>query len=280
MNIGIIGFGFVGKGIAHTFSEYDLLIYDKYMYSTDTINETVDLSNVLFVCVPTPMKEDGSQDLSNVADAIRSIVDNAITKKTIVIRTTVTPGTTRHFANIFPQHDFVFMPEFLTERTFTFDSLNPARIVIGGKESSYGYNEVKNLFSERFPSVKLFEMNWEGAEFSKYMCNCFSTVKVSFMNEMYDIAEHLGVEYDMLKEIMLGSGWVGEMHTRVPGPDGERGYGGKCLPKDVEALITWAENDNLHVDMCKTATKVNDRVRVNKNWLDIKGATSKNNYDK
>jgi len=66
--------------------------------------------------------------------------------------------------------------------------------------------------------------------------------------------------------------------TDIPGHDNFRGYGGKCFPKDVQAFIKWAEDNKLDLDMCKAAEKVNERVREVKDWLDIKGATSKNNY--
>lgn len=278
MNIGIIGYGFVGKGVAHAFSKESLKIYDKYGESANTLEETVMESTVLFVCVPTPMQSDGSQDLYNISDAIKSIVENAYSKKAIVIRTTVVPETTRRFARLFPEHDFVFIPEFLSERTSVFDSLNPSRIIIGGIKESMGYCAVKKLFNKRFPHVPMFETTWEGAELAKYMANCFYATKLTFMNEMYSMAEHLGVDYDDLKAMLLASGWVADMHMQVPGTDGDRGYGGKCFPKDMKAFINWAEKEGLSVELCKAADKVNETIRVNKNWFDIKGATSTNNY--
>lgn len=278
MIIGIIGYGFVGKGVAHTFKDMELRIYDKYNGSQDTIERLVVDSDVIFICVPTPMKDNGDQDLSNLSDAVKGVVYNAPGKRYIVIRTTVVPGTTKHFARLFPEHDFVFMPEFLSERTSIFDSLNPSRIIIGGVEKSAGFYMVKSLYEDRFPHVPIFETTWEGAELSKYMANCFYATKISFMNEMYDMADHLGVEYDKLRDMLLASGWVADMHMKVPGPDGDRGYGGKCFPKDVKAFIKWAEREGLSVELCKAANYVNEVVRSNKNWFDIKGATSSNNY--
>lgn len=278
MIIGIVGNGFVGRGIAHTFSNDELRIYDKYNKSVNSLDETVIESDVIFVCVPTPMKDNGAQDMSNLLDAIKNITLNAPGKRHIVLRTTVTPGTTRHFARLFPEHDFIFMPEFLSERTIIFDSLNPSRIILGGLEESSGFYMVERLFKERFPHVPIFKTTWEGAELAKYMANCFYAVKISFMNEMYDMAKHIGVEYNHLRDMLLASGWVANMHMQVPGTDGDRGYGGKCLVKDTKAFINWAEREGLSVELCKAADNVNEVIRTDKNWFNIKGATSINNY--
>ena len=262
MNVGIVGFGFVGKGVAHTFSHLPLKIYDKFGVSPNTIEETVDESDVLFICVPTPMDDDGRQDLSSVEDAIKSIVDTATSPKTIVLRTTITPGTTKHFAEMFPAHCFVFMPEFLTERTYIFDSLNPTRIVIGGEIDSTGYKDVVSLFNERFPSIKIFKLTWEGAELSKYMNNCFSAVKISFMNELYDIASNLDVTYESVREILVASGWVGDMHTHVPGPDGDWGFGGKCLVSGT--AITMSDGSLKNIEDIVVGDLVFDGVTTTK----------------
>ena len=276
--IGIIGFGFLGTALAHGFAIHaDIKIYDKYSGVYNDIDETVNESDFIFIGVPTPMKDDGSQDLSSMDDAVENVVNAANSKKLIILRSTIVPGTTRIYAEKYPEHEFVFFPEFLSERTATLDFINPTRIILGGDEAVW---DVEELFRIRFSQTPIYVTTWEGAEVSKYVANCFSAVKLSFMNELYDIAQHLEIEYEELRDMaLLASGWVGNMHVDVPGHDKQRGYGGKCLPKDIQAFINWAKEKNLHLDMCEVAEKVNTRVRKNKDWFNIKGATTRNNYE-
>jgi len=275
--VGIIGFGFLGRAFAHGFYLHaDIKIYDKYDNTYDTLEETVHSSKMLFVGVPTPMMDDGSQDLSNIEDAVKSIVDTATDRKIIVLRSTIIPGTTRKIAEKYKGHDFVFHPEFLTERSFKLDFINASRIILGG-----GYTAttiVKNFYRTRFSHTPIFQTSWEAAEISKYMCNCFFAIKVSFLNEMYKIAEKFNISYPELRDMWLSDQRIGNSHTDVPGHDGHFGYGGKCFPKDVKAFIKWAEDNSMTAEMCKAADIVNDKVRSYKDWENIKGATSQYNY--
>lgn len=280
-SIGIIGFGFIGGAVVHGFGHGDCVgikIYDKYNDFYDTLEDTVNSSKFLFVGVPTPMNDDGSQDLSNCDDAVKDIVEVAKDRKVIIIKTTILPGTTRRYAERYPGHDFIHNPEFLTERTAKLDFITAARIILGGEDRVT--EEVEKLYRVRFPHIPIYKTTWEGAEVSKYMANCFYAAKIIFMNEMYDVAEHINVPYEDLKNMLLSSGWVNIMHTDVPGHDGERGYGGKCFPKDVKAFVRWAEVNGLSLEMCRSTDCVNERIRKKKDWFDIKGATSKNDYDK
>lgn len=276
---GVIGFGFLGRALVHGFSLHaDIKIYDKYDNIYDPLEDTVNESDFIFIGVPTPMSSDGSQDLTNVYDAVRSVVAMAQSRKTIILRSTIIPGTTRKLAMKNLDHDFVFFPEFLTERTAKLDFINSSRIIFGG--DSGVCHKLFRAFEPRFPHTPFYITTWEGAEVSKYMANCFFAMKISFLNEFYDIAERIGVDYSKLRDMLLSDYRIGNSHTDVPGHDGHRGYGGKCFPKDVLAFIRWADSEGINVDMCKAANQVNDRIRTEKDWLDIKGATSGNNYEK
>lgn len=275
--IGIIGFGFLGSAIAHGFGHCaDIKIYDKYDDIYDSLEDTVKHSKYMFICVPTPMNDDGSQDLSSCDDAIKSVVDLANSRKVIIIKTTILPGTSERYAKMYPDHDFVHNPEFLTERRAKLEFINAPRIVLGGKDSVT--KDVEKLYRIRFKHTPIFRTTWEGAEVAKYMANCFYAVKVSFMNHMYGVAWHVGVKYDDLRDMLLAGGWVNPMHTDVPGHDGDMGYGGKCFPKDVKAFIKWAREHGLRSDLIEAADEYNEHIRGTKDWLDIKGATSKNDY--
>ncbi len=279
--VGIIGFGFLGRAFAHGFSLHaNIKIYDKYEDIYDTLEDTVNSSGMIFVGVPTPMKDDGSQDLSNMDDAVKGIVDVAKSRKIIVLRSTAVPGTTRNYAKQYPDHEFIFHPEFLTERAAKLDFINTARIIIGHEPGINAYaKEVEKFYRNRFPHTPIYLTTWEAAEVVKYMCNAFFAVKVSFLNEIYDVADLVGVSYEDLKKMFLADARIGNSHTDVPGHDGHRGYGGKCFPKDVLAFVRWAESEGVNLEMCVAADKVNERVREVKDWLDIKGATSKYDYE-
>ena len=276
--IGIIGFGFLGHALAHGFALHaDIKIYDKYDNQYDTLDDTVNSSDFIFVGVPTPMNENGTQDLSSIYDAVKSVVDVANSRKIIILKSTIIPGTTRKCAKKYRKHGFVFNPEFLTERASKLDFINSARIILGGKKKDT--TKVEKLYRERFTHTPIYKTTWEAAEVVKYMSNSFFAVKISFLNEMYEVAKHIGVPYEDLRDMWLADQRIGNSHTDVPGHDGQRGYGGKCFPKDVPAFINWGADKGLVLNMCRAAERVNARVRKIKDWLDIKGATSKNDYE-
>lgn len=274
---GIIGFGFLGRALAHGFSLHaDIKIYDKYDDTYDTLYDTVNESDYIFIGVPTPMHDNGEQDLSYINDAVFNVNKAAIKSKIIVLRSTIIPKTTRRIANEYPRHRFVFFPEFLTERSAKLDFINASRIIFGGEEGTT--SELVDIFRNRFPHTPIYQTTWEAAEMVKYMSNCFFAVKISYLNEMWKVAEKLNVPYDQLKQMWLADWRIGNSHTDVPGHDGHFGYGGKCFPKDVKAFIKWCENKGVPVDMCKAADEVNERVRTKRDWLSIKGATTQNGF--
>jgi len=276
--IGIIGFGFVGSAICHVFAlQADIKIYDKYSNFYDSFDETVTKSDFLFLCLPTPMNPDGSQDLFSINKAIHGIEAFSLSQKIIIIKSTIVPGTTRSLSKKYPNHTFIFNPEFLTERSAKLDFINTARIILGGDDKD-ALKKLEGLYRLRFSHTPLFKTTWEGAEVVKYMANIFFSVKISFLNEMFDVAKSIGVPYDELRNMWLADFRIGNSHTDIPGFDSYRGYGGKCFPKDINAFIRWAERHKLDVDMARAAEKVNQRVREVKDWEEIKGATSKNDY--
>jgi UDPglucose 6-dehydrogenase len=276
--MGIIGFGFLGSALLHGFVLHaDIKIYDKYNNIYDSLDDTVNSSDFIFIGVPTPMKDNGQQDLSSIYDAVDSVVSVAKKRKIIVLRSTIIPGTTRFCADKYPGHDFVFSPEFLTERQAKLDFINSARIILGGEKKIT--KKVEEVFRVRFSHTPIYHTTWEAAEVVKYMSNAFFAVKIAFLNEIYDIAENIGVPYGDLRDMWLADCRIGNSHTDIPGHDGQRGYGGKCFPKDVQAFIKWAAENDLELDTCRAAEKVNLRVRKIKDWLDIKGATSGNDYE-
>jgi len=188
-NISIFGSGYVGGAVYHGLSPfYNVKIYDKYKPGYNTLEETIDFSRYIFVCVPTPVNlDDNTQDLSYINDAISTIESTAREQKVIILKSTVLPETTRKLQNK-SSHLFVFNPEFLTERNYIFDFINQGRIVLGGERpDSEVLYEVDKLYKVKFPHTPVLKTTFEAAELLKYACNCYFSMKISFMNELYDI---------------------------------------------------------------------------------------------
>ncbi len=276
-NIGVVGNGFVGSAVQFGFSpstgcDYEVRVYDKDpSKSVDSIEETVNESEFIFLSVPTPSNKDGSMNLDIVEQALQDISDvNKYQGNIVLLRSTVTPGTTRKLQDKYPNLRIVFNPEFLTERNAKYDFINQARIIIGGDEV-YS-KQVGDLYRLRFgESQPIIETNWETAELIKYMSNCFFTTKISFMNEMYQIAEKCGVDWDVALDGFFRDGRVGHSHMNVPGPDGKFGFGGSCFPKDIQALINFGESLGLNMNTLKGAWNTNLEVRPERDWEDLKG---------
>tara|TARA_R100000734_G_C3299877_1_gene90648 strand:- start:152 stop:1018 length:867 start_codon:yes stop_codon:yes gene_type:complete len=279
--IGIIGNGFVGSSVAHGFSSNtgcdvkDVKIYDKdHTKSTHTITEVVNDSDFIFLSVPTPSNQDGSISLDIVHEVFKeidSVLDyEAEHQPTILLRSTVTPGTTKKIQSEYPKMYIVFNPEFLTERSAKLDFINQSRIVLGGSWGST--TAVKQLYQWRFGKhIPVIQTDFQTAEMIKYMCNCFFATKVSYLNEMYQIAEKCGANWEDCVEGFSLDGRIGHSHLNVPGPDGKFGFGGSCFPKDVQAVIHFAQTLDVHPDVLLGAWNKNLDVRPEEDWKDLKG---------
>lgn len=279
-NIGIIGNGFVGSAIANGFSLWhNLRIYDKdKRLSLNTLKEVVENSDIIFVSVPTPMNTDDDNKIDlTILDSVMSEIDKHNDNYTgnapvIVIKSTVLPGTTKRYKKQYPKMQIVFNPEFLSERTAKLDFNNPSRIILGGDRD--GCRAAAELYKERFPHVTIVQTDSQSAEFTKYACNCFYAAKISIFNEFYQVAQKQNLDWNAITNGMMSSGWINPMHTLVPGTDGNLGFGGKCFPKDINALINYFEQCGVEPLMLKAAWQKNTEVRENKNWLQIEGAVS------
>ena len=280
MKIGRIGNGFVGSSVAFGFSpqtgcDAEVKIYDKdETKSTHTLSEVVTGSDYIFLSVPTPSNQDGSISLDILFDVFKDI-DDVIDyeddcQPVILLRSTVTPGTTEKIQIKYPKMHIVFNPEFLTERSAKFDFINQSRFIVGG---SWGdTTKIEQLYQWRFgETTPVIKTNYQTAEMIKYMNNCFFATKVSFLNEMYQIADACGVDWDMAIEGFVRDGRIGHSHMNVPGPDGKFGFGGSCFPKDIQAMINFAESLDVEPSVLLGAWKKNLNVRPEEDWKKLKG---------
>lgn len=270
MSIGIIGQGFVGNAIYQKFKNYyNVKTYDikGIIHCNSSEQETLD-NEIVFICLPTPMNKDGSCHTDIVEAAIKRVFEFGVAK-TVVIKSTVPPGTCKKWNKQFKSLDIVFNPEFLTEANAVSDFKNQTRIILGGPRTST--TKLKQIFSKAFPKATIVKTDSTYAEMVKYVTNSFLATKVSFANEMYQICEGLDVDYDKVIEYACYDDRLGKSHWNVPGPDGDLGYGGHCFPKDVKALIEVANNINIFPLMLIATDEKNEQTRKNKDWKDMKG---------
>jgi UDPglucose 6-dehydrogenase len=264
--VGIIGNGFVGESQAFAFSPTsEVRIFDiDPLKSTHTLDE-VQESDFVFVCVPTPMKKDGSQDISY----IENVFDNAIEGPIYIIKSTILPGTTAGLIKKYTNLSIVFSPEFLTERTAKLDMLTQARIIFGGHLALT--EKVESLFAQRFMNRHFIHMDTTTAELVKYMNNTFFATKVSIMNEFKRLSDALGADWGKALYSFAADSRIGDSHLHVPGPDGRMGYGGTCFPKDVNALVTLARELDVPLNAIEGGWKTNLEVRPEQDWNSMKG---------
>ena len=277
IKIGIIGQGFVGTAVREgLMKHYDIETYDKYddtNSSCSSLQQLVSLSNVIFVCLPTPMLKSGECDTSIVEETIANI-DSLGKDNIIIIKSTVPPGTTERLDNMCKTSHVVFNPEFLTEANFIDDFKNQKRIIVGGERPASTI--VKNVFRKVFPQTPIIKTSATVAECIKYFTNTFLATKVSFANEFKQICNQIGVDYDKVLEYALYDDRIGKTHLSVPGPDGRHGYGGSCFPKDVNALIHFSKFIELNPTVLEAVWQKNLEVRPEKDWEQLKGRAVSN----
>lgn len=276
INLGIIGYGFVGQAVANGFqaaseSKDTILWYDKFKEGS-SLKEVIDSSEFIFVCLPTPMKQDESGiDLSIFEEMIPQITkftDN--TDKIIIIKSTVTPGTTVKFEKRFPKSHFCFSPEFLTEANFLDDFINAERTVIGANNDLV-LRRVAVIFKQRFPKTKMFLTDPTSAETVKYFANSFLSLKVTFANYFYDYCQKLGIKYEEIKKMASFDHRIGDHHLEVTTM---RGFGGKCFPKDLVAIMGEFKKIGVDTSLLKTMWEYNKKIRKVHDWNEIPFAVS------
>ena len=300
-SIAVIGQGFVGGSLTTVFSEHgiDVYAYDKSGKYVDealplrfdtactrypaSIAELIEdnerlntnFSGIYFVCVPTPMFEDGSADLS-IVESVLEELSSQQGERIAVIKSTVPPGSVERWNEKFKLTGtrVIFNPEFLTERTALEDMRNQSRIILGGPRP--WINSVKQIFRIAFNNVPIIKTSSTTAEMIKYLTNNFLTVKVAFANEMAQICEALdasglNIDYDKVIEYASYDERVGKSHWNVPGPDGKRGYGGHCFPKDINAMIDVACKNGVDPKILKAAWQKNLEIRPEKDWESLTG---------
>lgn len=254
MKIIIAGYGFVGKAVANALKDqHDIIIQDP-KYTDYKMIDHHDADGII-ICVPTPTTENGVCDANDIA----GIIDDTPVHIPILIKSTVTPGIAEGFKEIYPDHSICYSPEFLRANTSDKDFLNQKYVIIGGEDPECFWQE---LFQTTLPHCKIvFNCTEQEACLVKYTTNSFLALKTSFFNQVYDICENTGMDFDVVRQLVSQDTRIGSDHTLVPGPDGHRGWGGHCFPKDTEAFIRWTKVIDAPSSLVESAVEYNKKVR-------------------
>lgn len=255
MKLLIIGHGFVGKAVDYGFSNSDVvktIIDPKYGNSIDDV--VISDYDATFVCVPTPMKSDGSID-STILDTVMEQINSQSRSRIhrIIIKSTVTPDIINKHA-----HDgIVYNPEFLREKTALEDFVNPDFHVFGGL--NWDTIAVEELY-RKYSSCRIcptFHVSYKEASLIKYAINSFLALKVIFFNQLFDVAQESGASFNKIIKALDEEPRIGNSHMRVPGFDSKRGFGGACFPKDTAALIAFTDK----MTLLEKAVSINNEYR-------------------
>jgi len=268
--IGIVGHGFVGQAVEYAFTHplVDFNYYDpRYETSVDSLADIPAERHprCFFICAPTPSNDDGSVNSSIVEASVIKCL--SMTDSLVVVKSTITPESIDRLYSIMSREmvdRFVYNPEFLTEKNAKADFVNAKFHVMGGtplaaRELIDVYEIFGGCQSDDYRRMTAYE-----ASFVKYSINSYLSTKITFFNQLYDLVNMYGCNYNTIVRAVGADDRVGMGHTRVPGFDGKRGFGGACLPKDTRAFLDFSKHD--FADGTTTSFDLLDKV------LDINSA--------
>jgi UDPglucose 6-dehydrogenase len=258
--VGIVGLGFVGEAIrASTEFTSDNVVCVDSDVRKGHVGTYTDLMACegIFICVPSPMKDDGSCDTSILESVLEKLKDF---RGVIISKVTAPPNVYQSLNKIYP--NLVHSPEFLTAATARRDYANAKWCIIGGDVRAYR-NEAERIIKMTQPCLETVKFCSIGdAALAKYAINSFLATKVVFMNELYQLARMAELNYDVVVNLIKQDERIGESHMRVPGIDGSLGFGGYCFPKDTEALINYAKEYNVNLNVLSSAVQKNLLLRL------------------
>lgn len=267
MKIGQIGFGFVGGALHRSFAKKGVktAVYDKYL-EKGSIKNLLN-TDVVFLCLPTPFVHGHGFNLSAIIENLKAL-SNENYSGLIVIKSTVEPGITQLLGERFKSLSVCHNPEFLTARTADEDFHNQKNIVLGYNTGEADSREQVQLlaafFAEHYPKAVISQCTSEESESMKLFCNNYYAMKVQIFNEFYFICQKRGIDFDVVKDLMIKNNWINPMHTQVPGPDGEPSYGGACFPKDTNALKHFMKTHGSPSKVLEACIEERDLMREHK----------------
>lgn len=263
MKMGIVGYGFVGKAVDYAFSSdapLKKMTVDPKYYE-NTLDDLIAFDpTIVFVCLPTPSNDDGSIDSSLVEETVKELIANS--QSFIVIKSTITPDVAVKLCSLDTR--IVVAPEFLSEGNAKQDIVNSAFLLVGVTEpgAAQYLEQFYSFYSICNPAPTIIVSPVE-ASLIKYAINTFLATKLTFMNELHSLVSAYGGSFQQVLRGVLADMRVGPSHTKIPGTDGKKGFGGACFPKDLNAIIHFAKNEgNLDLELLKSVRTVNNKIRA------------------
>ena len=278
MRVAIIGYGFVGKALEFGIKD-NVEIFKVDPKLKTGISDLLDFKpNICFICVPTPMNDDGTQNISILQDVIKDFKMLSISPL-IVVKSTVLP---KHITELKEQiPNIIYNPEFLRERSANEDFINSELILFGGQKEHTDdlakfYKNHTNCVNKTYQHTDLIS-----ASLIKYSINTFLATKVTFFNELYKLFKKSGSSdsWDNITNIISIDKRIGASHMQVPGHDGKFGFGGPCLPKDCKALISYSKELNKPLMILNQAIETNNKIRKSYDTLSEREIEQNVNYN-
>jgi len=258
--IGIVGLGFVGEAIrASTEFIPDNVVCVDSDARKGHVGTYAELMNCegIFICVPSPMGADGVCDTSILESVLAKLKDF---RGVIISKVTAPPDVYQRLNKQYP--NLVHSPEFLTAANANRDYASAKWCIIGGDVRAYRH-EAKRIIEMTQTGLETVKFCSIGdASLAKYAINSFLATKVVFMNELFNLANKAGLNYDVVSNLIKQDSRIGESHMKVPGPDGSLGFGGYCFPKDTEALLNFAKDNGASLNVLDSAVQKNILLRL------------------
>jgi UDPglucose 6-dehydrogenase len=254
MKIIIAGYGYVGKAVTRALDKkHEIVIVDP-KFTENKITDNLDAEG-LIICVPTPSLENGNCD----ASIVYNILDNTPIHIPVLIKSTISPDIINELEATYSKHWLMYSPEFLRARSADFDFLYQKYMVLGGEDPECYW---QTIFQESLPECKMiFNCSMQEASLIKYASNSFLALKTSYFNYLYEVCLNTNMDFSVIRQILTHDQRIGSDHSMVPGPDGERGWGGHCFPKDTLAFVQWAQSVNAPIGVLETAIEYNNGLR-------------------
>ncbi len=259
MKVAIVGYGFVGKALHNALKDDVQVIRIDPTLGT-SIDEIVSFKpQFVFLTLPTPMKKNGSQDISIIKNTFKEL-SNLKIRSNIILKSTVTPDNLLYLSK---SMDFIYNPEFLREKSANSDFINGKIIIFGG--SNKLCEEASNFYSSYTlcKEKEHFITDIVSASLVKYTVNSFLATKVIFFNQLKSLLDLSDSDesWENFIKIVSSDNRIGNSHMSVPGHDGRKGFGGACFPKDISALESFANDKGFNFSLIKEVIKVNNQIR-------------------
>jgi UDPglucose 6-dehydrogenase len=246
MRIGVIGLGVVGSAIKTGFEElgHDVLCHDIRL---DTTLKSVLKTDICYICVPTPPKEDGSCNIDIVESVVEDL-SNISYKGLLIIKSTVEPGTTEKLSDKFPNLRLGFVPEFIVNHD----------VCIVGVYKKKDFKLVKK--SHGYYPKKFVMISPTEAEVCKYFSNIYNATLITFANSFFEVCSKLDVSYDNVKNAIKKRNYINGIYLDCN--KNFRGFGGVCLPKDTKAMDTFCKTNGIDVEFFENILKENQKYII------------------